>query len=131
MCVNRQLLRTYYSTLYSTIYSTGNCTQSPVVTQVGRKPRKEGIMYINMYIMASLVAQLVKNLPAMQKTRVRFLGQGIPGKIPWRRKWQPTPVFLPGESHGQRSLAGYSPWGRKESDPTEQLNHLHHLSICI
>ena len=40
------------------------------------------------------------------------------GKIPWRRKWQPTPVFLPGESHGQRSLAGYSPWGHKESDTT-------------
>ena len=36
------------------------------------------------------------------------------GKIPWRRKWQPTPVFLPGESHGQRNLVGYSPWGRKE-----------------
>ena len=36
-------------------------------------------------------------------------------KIPWRRKWQPTPVFLPGESHGQRSLAGYSPWGRKRA----------------
>ena len=35
------------------------------------------------------------------------------GKIPWRRKWQPTPAFLPGESHGQRSLVGYSPWGRK------------------
>ena len=34
-------------------------------------------------------------------------------KIPWRRKWQPTPVFLLGESHGQRSLVGYSPWGRK------------------
>ena len=44
-------------------------------------------------------------------------------KIAWRRKWQPTPVFLPGESHGQRSLAGYSPWGRKESDTTEQLNN--------
>ena len=41
------------------------------------------------------------------------------GKIPWRRKWQPTPVFLPGESHGQRSLAGYSPQGRTESDTTE------------
>ena len=40
----------------------------------------------------------------------------------WRRKWQITPVFLPGESHGQRSLAGYSPWGCKESDMTEQLN---------
>ena len=42
-------------------------------------------------------------------------------KMPWRRKWQPTLVFLPGESHGQRGLAGYSPWGRKESDSTEQL----------
>ena len=44
------------------------------------------------------------------------------GKIPWRRKWEPTPVFLPGEFHGQRSLVGYSPWGCKESDTTERLN---------
>ena len=43
------------------------------------------------------------------------------GKIPWRREWQPTPVFLSGEFHGQRNLAGYSPWGRKELDTTEQL----------
>ena len=41
------------------------------------------------------------------------------GKIPWRRAWQPTPVFLPGESHGQRSLEGYSPWGCKELDTTK------------
>ena len=41
------------------------------------------------------------------------------GKIPWRRIWQPTPVLLPGESHGGRSLVGYSPWGHKESDMTE------------
>ena len=47
----------------------------------------------------------------MQETWVR--------KIPWRRKWQPTPAFLPGESHGQRSLVGYSPWGCKASDTTE------------
>ena len=40
-------------------------------------------------------------------------------KIPWRRAWQPTPILLPGESHGQRSLVGYSPWGCKESDMTE------------
>ena len=40
------------------------------------------------------------------------------GKIPWRRKWQPTPVLLPGESQGQRSLLGFSPWGCKESDTT-------------
>ena len=43
--------------------------------------------------------------------------------IPWRRKWQPTPVFLPGESHGQRSLEGYGPWGRKEPDTAEWLTH--------
>ena len=45
-------------------------------------------------------------------------------KIPWRRKWQPTPVFLPGKSHGQRNLVCYSPWGRKESDTTERLHSL-------
>ena len=49
--------------------------------------------------------------------------------IPWRRKWKPTPVFLPGEFHGQRSLMGYSPWGRKESDMTELLNKNHNI-IC-
>ena len=46
------------------------------------------------------------------------------GKIPWRRKWQPTPVFLPGEFHGWWNLVGYSPWGRKELDTTERL-HFH------
>ena len=40
-------------------------------------------------------------------------------KIPWKRKWQPTPVFLPGQSHGQRILEGYGPYGGKESDMTE------------
>ena len=43
-------------------------------------------------------------------------------KIPWRRKWQPTPVFLPGKFHEQRSLAGYSPWDCKESDTAEWLS---------
>ena len=59
------------------------------------------------------VAQTVKNPPSMQETWV--------GKIPWRREWPPTPVFFSGEFHGQRSLAGHSPWGRKESAMTEQL----------
>ena len=58
---------------------------------------------------------MVKNLPVMQETWV----DPWVGKIPWRRAWQPTLVFLPGESHGQRSLVGYSPWGCKESDMTE------------
>ena len=44
------------------------------------------------------------------------------GKIPWRRAWQPTPVLVPGESHGQRSLVGFGPRGRKESDMAERLN---------
>ena len=65
--------------------------------------------------MGSLVTQMVKNLPAMQETQLWSLGQ----EDPWRRKWQPAPIFLPGKSHGQRSLAGYSPWGCKESDTTE------------
>ena len=66
---------------------------------------------------ASLVAQLVKNL--LQCRRLRF--DPWVGKIPWRRKWQPTPVHLPGESHGQRSQASYSPWGPKELDMTVGL----------
>ena len=48
-------------------------------------------------------------------------------KIPWKKAWQPTPVFLPGESLEQRSLAGYSPWGHKESDTTEQ--HSAYISL--
>ena len=48
-------------------------------------------------------------------------------KIPWRRKWQPTPVFLLGKSHGWTNLAGYSPWGSKESDTTEDFTSLWNL----
>ena len=68
---------------------------------------------------ASQVVLVVKNLPA-NEGNIRDVGS-IPesGKIPWRRRWQPAPVFLPGESHGERNLAGYSPQGRKESDTTE------------
>ena len=47
------------------------------------------------------------------------------GKILWRRKWQPTPVLLPGKSHGWRSMVGYSPWGCKELDTTERLHFFH------
>ena len=67
---------------------------------------------------------MVKNLPTMQET---WFDPWV-GKIPWRRKWQPTPIFLPEEFHGQRSLAGYNSWGHKESDMTEQLI-LHFTSV--
>ena len=85
----------------------------------------EGWMDIYVHIWndrVSLVAQSIKNLPAVQET----------GFDPWVRKiacwgaWQPTPVFWPGESHGQSSLAGYSPWGHTESDATERL-HFHFI----
>ena len=62
-----------------------------------------------------VVAQRLKHLPAMRETWIRSLGW----KDPLRRKWQPTPVFLPGESHGWRSLVGYSPRGCKELDMSE------------
>ena len=61
---------------------------------------------------------MVKNLPANAGDIIDGFDPWV-RKISWRRAWQLTPVFLPGESHGQRSLAGYSTWGRKESDMTE------------
>ena len=98
---------------------------SLVVQWLGRSPG-EGIGYPFQYAWASPVAQTVKNLPAMRRPGFH----SWVGKIPLRRAWQPTPVFLPGESHGQRSLAGYSPWGR-ESDMTEQLSTHEWLRICL
>ena len=68
---------------------------------------------------ASLVAQ-------WQRIHLKCRRHGFDpwvGKIPLRRVWQPTLVFLPGKSHGQRSLAGYSPWGCKESDVSEVNEH--------
>ena len=53
------------------------------------------------------------------------------GKIPWRREWLPTPVFLPGEFHGEVSLVGYSPWGRKESDMTDSHFTFTLFSSCV
>ena len=79
--------------------------------------KEEGSMYWRGFPGGSVV----KNPPANQCRR-----HGLDlcvRKIPWKRKWQPTPVFLPRKSRGQRSLASYSQWGCKESDMTEQLNN--------
>ena len=70
---------------------------------------------------ASLVSQTVKNL--LQYRRPGF--EPRVGKIPWRREWLPTPMFLPGESHGQRSLAGYSSWGCKDVRHNWMTKHTH------
>ena len=70
---------------------------------------------------ASQVAVVVKNSPAMQETKGRGFHPWI-RKIPWMRKWQLTPVFLPGESHGQRSLVGYGPWGAPQMGVPRRLS---------
>ena len=75
---------------------------------------------------ASVMAQIIKNLTVMQETRVQYLGR----KIPWRKKWLPTPIFMSGEFHEQRRLEGYSPWGYGELDMTERLT-LSFLSIQL
>ena len=63
---------------------------------------------------------MIKKLPASAGDKRCGFDPWV-GKIPRRRKWQPTPVFLPEKSHGKRILVGYSPWGLKESDATERL----------
>ena len=87
------------------------------------------LLYLNisheLCVLQSIILKLIIRLPrwlsgkefACKCRRSRF-GPWV-GKIPWRRKWQPTPVFLTGESHAQRDLAGYSPWQCKESGTTE------------
>ena len=78
-----------------------------------------------------IVAQMVKTPPA----NAGDMGSIPVGKISWRSKWPPTPGFLPGTSHGQRSLADYSVWGHKESDMNERLPlqyiHLLFSKICL
>ena len=66
---------------------------------------------------------VVKNPPASEDDIKDMSSIPGSGRFPWRRKWQPTPVLLPGESHGQRSPVGYSSWGHKGSDTTEATEH--------
>ena len=77
--------------------------------------------YINILgLPGCLSGRIYLPMQEAEEPQVRPLGW----KILWRRKWQPTPVFLPGKFHGQKSLVGYSPWGCKELDTTEQFNIL-------
>ena len=78
-----------------------------------------------LYPEVSLVAQTVKHLSAVQETWVLSLGW----EDPLEKEMATTPILLPGEPHGGRSLVGYSPWGRKESDMTEQLHSLTHSTM--
>ena len=78
-----------------------------------------------------LITAFSKDLPGGSDGKASVYNAGDPGsppgvgRFPWRRKWQSTPVLLPGKPHGQWSLIGYSPWGHKESDTTERLHSQH------
>ena len=76
------------------------------------------------------MAQQVKNPPANAGDTGDSFEPWI-RKIPWKRKWQPAPVFLPGKSHGQQTLVGYSPWGRKELDMTTVTEHTKEKPTCF
>ena len=103
-------------------------SQFSSVTQLCRAFK---MVYINFFLIKNTYLQISPNsvlaiLPNILGFPGRYGFDPWVGRIPWRRTWQPTLVFLPGESHGQRRLAGYSPWGCKESDMTERVStHTH------
>ena len=86
---------------------------------------------LNIYL-RNIYTQCINDFPGGSDSKESACNAGEPrfnnwvGKIPWRRKWQPTLVFLPGKSHGHRSLVGYNPQGFKELDMTERLTHTTH-----
>ena len=99
-----------------------------LVTNHGRTIKNESLQEVQRIGFPG--GTVVKNYPAMQETQRCGFYPWV-RKIPWRRKWQATPVILPGESHGQRSLVGYIVLGfAKELDTTERL-HFHFLLSCI
>ena len=90
---------------------------------------QHGFLFLFSFLLSSYFALIVKNLPTLQETQVRSL------RSPAEGNGYSIPAFLPGEFLGQRSLAGYSPWGHKELDTTERLNfHFHRqllqLQVC-
>ena len=119
-CPGDITLQFFYPLSYSTGFSGNSAGENPpampgdpsLIPGLGRTAGK-GIDYPLQDSSASLVAQLVKNPPAIQMTWV----DPWVGKIPWRREWPATSIFWPGEFHGL-----YSPWGHKELDTTEQLS---------
>ena len=95
-----------FKTLFRVVVSWKSCKQQVFV---GFTPQ----------VQASQVVLVVKTLPANAGVAKDTVSDLWMGKIPWRRKWQPVLVFLPGKSDGQRSLADHSQWGHKELDTTE------------
>ena len=93
----------------------------------GRSRKLQPLFFTSCYSPYIPVAQTVKRLPTMRETWVLSLGREFP--IPWRRKWQPTPVCLLGKCPGQRSLMAYSPWDYRESDTIEHTGKVCYATI--
>ena len=107
------------------VIADGYAIQNPLQCSCLENPRDGGAWWAAVYGVAqsrTRLKRLSSSSSSMQYRRPGF--DPWVRKIPWRKKWQPTPAFLPGESHGQRSLVGYSPWGHKELDTTEWLHSL-------
>ena len=86
-------------------------------------------LYLRMIVLTSIIQLDIFGASDGKSICLQCRRPGFdPWKIPWRRKWHSTPVLLPGKSHGRRSPTGYRPWGRKESNMTEQLSTIFH---CI
>ena len=96
---------------------------------------KERILKMNHFALQQKLTQgfpggtVLKNSTCQFRRHKRLGFDPWVGEIPWRRKWQPIPIFLPGKFHGQRSLVGYRPWGCEESDKTGQLS-MHRIVDC-
>ena len=126
----------------------GECVGFWVSRQVGLANRFAEMLFTSYRMVKSKVFEvsytrlpsLLMDFPGGSDGKSVCLQCGRPGldpwvgKIPWIRKWQPTPVLFPGKSHGWRSLVGYSPWGHKELDTTKQLHSVTHLGdtkLCL
>ena len=105
-----------------------NCSNSHHLNSLVQQILVYAFLFVGVYSKGvSQVAPKAKNTPANAGDRKRRGFDSWVWKIPWSRKWRPTPVFLPAEFHGQRTLVGYSPWELKESDTTEH-KHTQRLS---
>ena len=97
----------------------------PMAGKIGVRGRKMAVMFSLFFLLIFLPFMAASSGAGGKESACQCTKHETCGfdswiqKNPWRRAWQPTPVFLPGESHGQRNQAGYSPWGHKESDTTE------------
>ena len=118
------LVALYPSQLPPALYHIPNSGQSPLVLRT-LAPCEDCSHSTSGFMSGKKVAQMVKNLPAMQRLRFNPWVK----KIPWRREQLPTSVFLPRESQGQRTLVGYSPWGHKESATTQRLTLSFSISL--